>query len=306
MAFYENLESFAGKPVVDFQDGGELSDPQTTIPRLRIDYESSTSVVDLLTQLLQSGQADQLTGLVIGAWFGEESDADSSAIVETLVAAADRLPRLRALFFGDVISEENEISWIQQSNVSGLWDAFPRLEIVCVRGTNGLSLGKLRHNHLRQLTIESGGLPREILGEIAAASLPVLEHLELYLGDSGYGWDGTTNDLAPILSGTLFPSLKYLGLRNSEIADEVAKAVAQSPLLERLEVLDLSKGTLGDEGALALLAAPALKRLKKLDLHHHYLSDKIEQQLRGLGIDVDLEDGEGPADADERYVSVSE
>ncbi len=305
MAFYENLASFAGKRVVDFQDGEELSDPQATIPRLRIDYESDTSVVELLTQVLQSARADQLTGLVIGAWFGEESDADSSAIVETLVAAADRLPSLRALFFGDVTFEENEISWIQQTDVSGLWDAFPRLEIVSIRGSNGLSLGKLRHNHLKQLTIESGGLPKEILAEVAAAHLPALEHLEIYLGDAGYGWDGTIADLAPILSGKLFPNLKYLGLRNSEIADEVAKAVATSPILDQIKILDLSLGTLSDEGAQALLDSAGIRKLKKLDLHRHYIEDALAQRLKGLPIEVDVSDPQDP-DGEYRYVSVSE
>jgi hypothetical protein len=83
------------------------------------------SVVELLDSAARSGQADQLTGLVIGAWFGDESDADSSAIVETLVAAADQLPSLRALFFSDVTSEENEISWIYQSTFRHCGTLFP-------------------------------------------------------------------------------------------------------------------------------------------------------------------------------------
>jgi hypothetical protein len=305
VGFYENLQTFAGKRVVDFEDGGELADPQATVPRVRIDYDSGTSVVELLTQVIQSPRADQLTGLVIGAWFGDASDADSSAIVETLVAAAEKLANLRGIFFGDVTSEENEVSWIYQSDVSGLWDAFPRLETFCIRGSNGLSLGKMRHNHLRQLTIECGGLPKSVLAEVAAASLPALEHLELYLGTENYGWDGTIEDVRPLLAANRFPHLKYLGLRDAEIADDVAKAVAQSPVIGQVEVLDLSLGTLTDEGAQALVDSPAVRKLKRLDLHFHYLSEEMASKLQGLGIDVDLSEPQEP-DEDYRYVSVGE
>ena len=98
-----------------------------------------------------------------------------------------------------------------------------------------------------------------LLPEVWAAELPRLEHLELWLGDGYYGGIATAAPLAPLLSGNLFPNLKYLGLRNSRIADEVAKAVAASPILERLEVLDLSLGNMGDEGARALIASPAVR-----------------------------------------------
>jgi hypothetical protein len=177
--------------------------------------------------------------------------------------------------------------------------------VLGIRGSNGLSLGKLHHNHLRELTIECGGLPKTVLAELAAASLPVLEHLELYLGTEDYGWDGTVADLAPLLSGTQFPKLKHLGLRDSHIADEVAKAVAASPLLGRIEVLDLSLGTLGDEGAEALLAAPAIKRLKRLDLRHHYMTAAVAKRMSQLGIEVDVSEQQDEGEYG-RYVSVGE
>jgi hypothetical protein len=306
VAISEHLTQFAGKPVRDFQAGEEWEDPAGTVPRLAVEYDSQVTAVDLFRELIGGGSADRLSGLIIGMWGSEMYENPPVEIVEALVAAADQLPNLRALFLGEMTYEENEISWIQQSDVSALWDAFPRLEIFYVRGTNGLSLGKMKMNHLRQLTIESGGLPKSVLAEVSAAQLPVLEHLELYLGTENYGWDGSVKDLAPILSGELFPKLKYLGLRDSEIADDVAKAVAKSPLLDRIEVLDLSLGALADEGGEALLAAPAIKKLKKLDLHHHYLTDEVAERLRGLGIEVNLDDGQGDSDPEDRYVSVSE
>jgi hypothetical protein len=301
---FSNLETFAARPVADFTPDQDF-DFSANVPRLRVGYDSDDTAVDLLTALLANGNADQLSELVIGGWSGELYDTPPDAIVEALVAAADQLSSLRALFIGDISGEENEVSWIHQSDLSALWQAFPRLEVLGIRGSNGLSLGKIKHNHLRELTIETGGLPKDVLAELAQAKLPAIEHLELYLGDSGYGWDGTIADLQPLISGALFPKLKYLGLRNSEIADEVAKMAAESPIIARIETLDLSLGTLGDDGAEALLAAPAIKQLKRLDLHYHYISRTVAEQLKKLGPEVDLSEVQTEGNYG-RYVSVGE
>lgn len=305
MTFSENLTEFAGKPVVDFVAGERFVDPANTVPRLRVNYDSGVDADELFRELIGSGIGDQLTALIFGQWSPEMYEETSAKLVETLVAAAEQLPKLRALFIGEMTYQENEVSWIYQSDVSALWQAFPRLETFCIRGANGLSLGQMRMNHLRQLTVETGGLPKSVLAEVAAAQLPVLEHLELYLGTEGYGWDGAVADLAPILSGQLFPKLKYLGLRDSEIADDVAAAVARSPLLERIDVLDLSLGTLGDAGAQALLAAPAVKKLKGLDLRHHYISADVAARFGKLGPHVDISEPQSEGQYG-RYVSIGE
>jgi hypothetical protein len=305
MTFNEHANTLAGKRVVDFQRGEPLTDPDTTVPRLRVGYDDDFTAVDLLHEVLADPAAERLSGLVIGAWASEMYEVTPAEIVETLVAAAPQLASLTALFVGDMVVEENEVSWIHQCDLSPLWQAFPRLEHLQIRGTEGLSLGKIEHGMLKKLILESGGLPRSVLQEVAAAKLPALEHLEVYLGDSGYGWDGTVEDLQPLLEANRFPKLKYLGLRDSEIADAVAAAVAQAPVLSQLEVLDLSLGTLGDEGGRALLASPGIRRLKRLDLHHHYLSDDVMQELQRLPLEVDLNEQESEGQYG-RYVSISE
>ncbi|NUQ64879.1 MAG: STM4015 family protein [Pirellulales bacterium] len=302
---FSNAEQFAGKRVVDFQRDTPLSGLDSTAYRLRIEYDDEHTMLDLLTALLEDAAVDRLEALVIGAWQVDESDRPSTEVVEALVAAASQLASMRSLFLGDIASEENEVSWIVQSDVSPLWTAFPRLETFQVRGGYGLALGPLKHDHLKSLVIECGGLPRSVLQEMAAAKLPALEHLELYLGTGGYGWDGSIDDVRPLLQPGLFPRLKYLGLRDSEIADEVANAVAESPILKQIEVLDLSLGTLGDDGGRALLACQDLQRLKRLDLSHHYLSNDLVKQFDRLPIEVDLDD---PQEEDRygRYVAVGE
>jgi hypothetical protein len=273
------------------------------------DYEEKKSLSENLAAFLAEPAAEMAQGLVIGHWGGVDSvDRNSGPIVEALVTARDQLPNLKYLFLGDIVTEENEVSWIEQSDLSPLFVAYPRLEEVRVRGSNGLSLGTLKHKNLKTLAIECGGLPVSVLREVCAAKLPALEHLELWLGESNYGWDGTVEDLKPLLSGKLFPKLRYLGLRDSVIADEVAAAVAQAPVLKKIRVLDLSLGNLSDVGAKALLGSPALAQVEKLDIHHHFVSDEVVAQLRALGIEVDASEHMKPYDFDPdyRYIAVGE
>src|SRR5262249_27463640 len=86
------------------------------------------------------------------------------------------------------------------------------------------------------------------------------------------------------------PALRPLALRNSQIADAIARALAKAPIVARLRVLDLSLGTLSDQGAEALLAVPGLANLEMLDIHHHYVSPELVRRLAALGIKVNASD----------------
>ncbi|QDU93371.1 STM4015 family protein [Lignipirellula cremea] len=307
MTFYDHLQQFDGKVVYDFVSGEPLRDPATATPRVRIEYDDETTVPQLLMELLSDPQADQLQGLVIGFWSGDDPELDSSDTVETLVAAADQLASLKAIFLGDVLSEENEVSWMMQCDISPLWSAFPNLTNFGVRGSNHLSVGTIELDQLETLVMESGGAPRDLLLELMNARYPSLKHFELYLGDDGYGWDGTPEDVQNLLDSLQAgcPQLKYLGLRDSSAIDELAPLIAAHPLLERIEVLDLSLGTLSDIGGQALLDSPAIRSLKKLDLHHHFMTPEMMARLTRLPIDVDVNDANDPDD-EYRYVAVGE
>ena len=65
-------------------------------------------------------------------------DGSSQRFVEALIDARDRLTNLRALFLGDIISEECLISWIKHSDLTGLLAAFPKLEHFRVRGGDAI------------------------------------------------------------------------------------------------------------------------------------------------------------------------
>jgi hypothetical protein len=148
-----------------------------------------------------------------------------------------------------------------------------------------------------------------VVGQVCRGKFPELEYLELWLGTPNYGGDCQVNDLQPIFKGKLFPKLKYLGLRNAEIADDIAAVIVKSPVVDQLETLDLSLGNLGDEGATALLQLESKKNLKRLDLHHHYVSKPMQKQLKQLPFPVDLADANSVDEEDEfsgRFISISE
>jgi predicted DNA-binding WGR domain protein len=301
-----------------------LSNPEDTAARMALtDHLSEQGVTPLANAHRVNGDskveglhaflADPFVGLVqalvVGYCFGNCGDSPDEA-VQALVNARDRLPHLRALFFGDIPYRDQEISWISQGDLTPLLTAFPLLEHFRSRGGGGLALTKFRHERLKSLALEASNLPRGVVRAVGESELPALEHLEIWLGTSEYGADTTAADLKGLLRGKGLPALRYLGLRNSEIADDIARALAGSPLLERLRVLDLSKGTLSDRGAQALLAIPALARLERLDLDHHYVSPAMLERLRDAGIPVAADGPVEVVDADDpdarRYVAHAE
>ncbi|MGW0804858.1 STM4015 family protein [Nonomuraea sp. NPDC002799] len=273
---------------------------------------SPASMEAAFDAFFEQADAARVTAIVIGEWPSSFTES-AEPIVERLTAEAARLPALRSLFFGAISSDYAEISWIRQCDITPLMEAYPRLERLDVRGGNGLALRPVRHESLRMLRIETGGLDGAVTRAVAAADLPALEHLDLWLGVEEYGGTTTVADLGPILGGGRLPALRHLGLQNSEIQDDIAAAVAAAPVVAGLESLALSMGVLTDAGAEALLSGQPLTHLRRLDVHHHYLSDDMIRRLGAAlpGVEVDLSGKEEPDvedDDDEQwfYVAVSE
>jgi hypothetical protein len=317
----DHLKEFGGLAVVDWPlPGDEARHGRPTAAAGEVawrisaeEYDNDETWPEAFERFASGVDLGEVRALVVGVWTELLEEGVSGEVVRTLAAARDRLPALRALFFGDITYQEAEISWIKQCDVSPLLEAFPALEVLGVRGTQDLVFPVLRHERLRSLAIETGGLPAEVARAVAACDFPALEKLELWLGTSDYGGDCEVADLAPFLTGARLPSLRRLALRNSEIQDEVAAACASAPVVARLEELDLSMGVLTDEGAAALLGGQPLTHLKELNLHHNYFSRAVVQQLRdslapsGVRLDLGGNDSpEGSRRAVHRYVAVGE
>jgi len=269
------------------------------------DYEEGIRMETLLQDLAAKPEAATLESLIIGDW-GQAYENSPQEFKDTLIQLAPSFPALKQLFIGDMESEECEISWIVQTNLAPILHAFPNLTSVVIQGSSGLELEPLKHNKLEELVIICGGLPKKVLHSIAAAELPELRKLELYLGVEDYGFNGSLEDVLPLIEKGRFPKLEYLGLKNSEIQDEIAKAVADAPILDQIQVLDLSDGTLSDEGAEALLASDKIKQLKYLDLSYHFMTDEVMERFNQLGISVDVSDQQESDEDDWRFPMVTE
>lgn len=208
------------------------------------------------------------------------------------------------------MQEENEVSWIHHGDVTLLADRLPLLEELVIRGgSEEMTLRPFSHKRLRRFVIETGGLNRPHLLAVLQSDLPALNDLELWLGTSDYGGDATVADLEPLLNGKLFPSLTHLGLRDAEIADELAMAVAVAPIVARLTSLDMSMGNLSDDGGYALLDGQSMEHLTSINLRHHYLTDPVISELQNSGLPFDVSDQQQPDEYDgesHRYVAVGE
>ena len=302
-----HLGALRGLPAFDFPNpaasGGALPDADAVAWRISVEpcADDAEEFTDAWARFVATVDLSAVQALIIGQW-GESYEADSSSIVELIVAQQERLTSLRAVFLADITTEEQEISWIQQSDVTPILATFPRLVELGIRGGTDLQFPPTGHGCLRRLTVESGGLPVDVVRGISSSEFPALEFLELWLGDDGYGGDATAEDLSDLLSGEALPSLKHLGLRNSEIQDAVVHAVVAAPLLARLRTLDLSLGVLTDDGAAALLASRRFAHLDSLDLHHHFLSDAVvadlTQHCAELAVHVDLSEQMSPDASD--------
>lgn len=306
-----HVSKFFNKEVEDFNPQIGLTDPKGIAYAVRCEaWEENLEIFkERLESLTQDAQASKLEALVIGMW-DECGDYDSSCVVDALVSAAYKLKNLKAIFIGDIEFSEWMISSIEQSDISPLLNAYPQLEVIQIRGASGLRFSQLYHENLKAIIIESGALPRDTITQICDLQLPALQHLELWLGSYRYGGNSTIDDLMPILEGDLFPSLSYLGLRNSHYSDEIAHAIVNTPIIKFINTLDLAMGTLSDKGAEALLNSSEINELDILNVHDNYLSDEMIQRLSQLDCQL-INHNQKQEEADEdpqfrRYCSIAE
>lgn len=233
-----NLEEFNGKPVQDFDPAVGVEEPESTCYRLRITWDNEDDeMTDLLAKFAEHGNAPKVTELIIGAWSTEMFDEGPEETVAKLIEIAPRLANLEALMFGDITYEESEISWIENMNLAPLVHAYPNLKEFRARGGNSLELDGLEHDKLEKLVLETGGMSAKTINDAVNAKCPEMKHFEIWLGVEDYGFDGSVHNVRPVLTGSVFPKLEYLGLRNAYITDDIAVA------LQSAEAADMSAVT---------------------------------------------------------------
>ncbi len=259
------------------------------------DYEGGDKGAHTMTaDILADPDFPALEELIIGDW-GDTWEDSCQAILDGIVEHADRFSHIRSLFIADMDYEECEVSWIMQGNYSKIWAALPNLRSLTIKGATELELGEICHEGLEELTIICGGLGTDVISSIRDAKLPNLKKLLLYIGADDYGFDGNADTIKELLDQADFPKLTYLGIADSEIQDEVTKAVLESKFIGRIETLDLSLGTLTDKGGQLLLEEiPKWPNIKNLDIHYNYLSDQMADKLEELPLTVDASERNEP------------
>jgi Ran GTPase-activating protein (RanGAP) involved in mRNA processing and transport len=231
-------------------------------------------------------------------------DDDLQPLID--VIAKSQPPTIRKITFGDNV---DQISWHHTGNLAKMWKAVPNLKTLEIESGN-FSVGKMVAPNLEHAVFITGGLDKATGKGIATAEMPKIKHLEIYYGQDNYGGNCTIKEVKPLLDRTDLPKLEYLGLKNSEFMNEIAKAIPTAKILKQLKTLDLSLGTMTDEGALALAAHPdAFKHLDVLDLTRNYLTKKGIDAVKKLAKKVITADQETADEWDGEphyYVRVTE
>ena len=265
--------------------------------RYLYDSRISLAVVTAFHELLNYNSLAAVDTLVLGWWGGRYTDStDIYDFCGLLLEHEARFPDLKALFIGCDADDDNwaglDIHDIPIAKVGAFLNYFTQLESFKVRGAptppnqgDQLYMQKpdhlkvffeepINHLNLKKLVIETADMDLQTIDNLAKSKLPKLEHLELWFGafydisDQEKVEEKMLNSIEQLLKNS-FPSLRYLGLKNSCQSNDVAKIVARSPMISQLDELDLSLGNLTDSGARELYISPYLNNLKKLNISHH-------------------------------------
>ncbi|BDM62816.1 hypothetical protein NFHSH190041_02680 [Shewanella sp. NFH-SH190041] len=309
MTIDTHIDQFFGMDIENFDAEQGIKNSQIAIKISSDDdnYDDTGLFQQQMAKLLSDSKLPEVQALIVGAW-PEAYDESAQVYIDMLLANADKLENIKALFIGEMTYEENEISWIVQGDYARVWSAFPALTHMQIRGGQSLTLSLGEQSALKTLIVESGGLPASVVNEVATCQMPELTHLELWLGTEDYGWDGNIDTVLPLLSATKFPKLTHLAIKNSEIQSEILSAVLDSDILSQLTHINMSMGILTDADAQLLLDNKAKLADKIIDVSQNYLSDvmvlRLKENLNVITDDqgeVESYDGE-----DYYYVSVAE
>lgn len=227
------------------------------------------TLADVLDQVLDHPSGRYIVEIAFHG-NGSLNDDDLQPLIDKLADKAP--PTLRKLTLGDNI---DQISWHHVGSLAGLWPSIPQLRTLEIE-TGELEVGEpgqMIAPALERAVFITGGMSPSCARGIATAKLPSIQHLEIYYGDPNYGGNATIDDVTPLLDRSDLTKLRYLGLKNSMFANEIARLVGHAKVIAQLDTLDLSCGAMTDEGAKYLAeSAAGLAHLKTLDLRRNFLT----------------------------------
>lgn len=264
-------------------------------------WDDEKNVNDLILKIKKDKKIATYKHITIGMW-GEGYEDSCQPILDYFAENKDIFANLETLFIGDMDYEECELSWIEQGDYTEIFKTLTNLKKIKIKGSNGLKLSPINHEHLEHLEIICGGLPKNIFSELSKSNLPNLKTLVLYMGIENYGFDGSIDDIKLILKKELFPSLENLELVNSDIENEIVQEVIACNLLSQLKTVSFSYGGLSDIGGETLLNnIDALNHLNKINIDYHYLSEDMTNKLKKVFSNIKIINPQKPYDEDDDY-----
>jgi uncharacterized protein (TIGR02996 family) len=267
-------------------------------------YDSSAYDPALVAHVVALPHAELVRELAFGSWDGDGNTSNWQPCVDAIAAHGlpPNLERLALCGTGYWM-----ISAIDLGDLSPAYGKLASLRELSIE-MGAMTLGDVVLPELRALTIVTGGLTSANLASLRAATWPRLERLSLAIGqtDGDHGCDVQLADLAWIFAGENLANVRHLGLSNSSLADDIARALATSRILPQLDSLDLGGGTLSDDGARAIVETPAFARLRELDVGCSFIGEDMAARLAALGPRVALDDPQTVDAWGNRYVQVSE
>lgn len=302
MSYYES--KFTKKEVQIFKIGEAIKD-NVAVKVESYSYEDDDpAILDKLTALVQSGQSDSIDTLILGEW--KEPYETEPPFLDFLIEHRNKFSIVKHLFFGDMDSEQCEMSWITQGNYEKLLAAYTDIESLYVQGSMDLSFGRFSLPNLSTFHLYTGGLPKNVLQEIIKSNtFQNLEDLEIWFGEEEYGASHDIEDVRAFLNLEM-PKVKRLGLMNSELQNDIVKLLATHPILSQIEHLDISMGILQDEGGKVLLDG-AFDHLKSITCEHHFMSEDMMSKLQAkFGDQLSLSEPEDDDGGEWYYVAVGE
>lgn len=261
----------------------------------------------------EPGRQHEVIAAVLGAPLGRfvtsvklaltEDDGDANDWGPSLEALG-RYGRVRSLLLGDFdYPDESEISWVRWGNIDAAF-RLPLLEQLHVRGGTG-DVSAMSSATLRELTIETGCLSRDVITTLVASKLPALTSLRLWTGNPEYGADTARSDIEAVLAW-LPPSIRHLGIENCDYAHELVPLFANHAATKRLRSVSFSKGVLRPEDAdLVCSHAAAFAHLETFDLSENQLDDTSSATIVSALPNAKVADQREDADG-ERFVAVGE
>lgn len=241
---------------------------------------------DLASYIIDDEDIGDIYGLYVGDW--NDDYCGSQDIIDSLILNAKEFKALKLLSIGDFSGDHYYVYQIVGANYNNLWGAFEDLEKLFIKGTDGLTLGDVKHNNLTVLTIKSAGLSSNVFKEISNAELPSLEDLEVYIGCEEYGYNLTLEELSTFINSlTRFEKLENLCIGNAETPTDVIKLIINSPILKQLKTLNFSKGILYDDSAQMILDnIEKFNHLNMILLTQNYFSKEMLEKLKSSNIQI--------------------